>query len=296
VTIKVNLPRTEQLGQRFEMSVSNLAGSTYEWSQSFFQQQTVALINQIPDDQRWTNHPLLRQYHLANQEKISAKWSTSWFPNEAWMLQGNLSSYLVNFDKSELGLTDVLTSNLNLNLHYMGSETYSSWVWIDYTADERTQWGRDFRGGLQKPANQIFPPLAQGSDPTRNYEVEQGGDSISVGFGTKWQVSDRWSLDMSYAWLLAEETYEVRALGARDLAGTDLPDTRYEMHNLTTSLGYELQNGLLLSLEHQYFRYTDSSWQYDDLAIGDINKLLGTSQLNPNEAVNMLLLGVSYRF
>ncbi|MEX2326544.1 MAG: MtrB/PioB family outer membrane beta-barrel protein, partial [Pseudomonadales bacterium] len=296
VTVKVNLPRTAQFSQRFEMSASNLAGSTYEWSESFFQQQAVALINQVPDDQRWTNHPLLRQYHLANQEKISANWNASWFPNESWIVQGNLSTYSVTFDKSELGLTDVLTSNVNVNLHYTGSETYSSWVWADYTADERKQWGRDFRGGVQKPANRIYPPLPQGSDPTRNYEVEQDGNSFSLGFGTKWQVSDHWALDLSYAYLRADEEYDITTLGARDLAGTDFPDTRYVLHNLTTSLEYELQNGLLLSLEHQYFRYTDSSWQYDDFTIGDINKLLGTGQVNPNEAVNMLLLGMSYRF
>lgn len=296
VTFKLAPPRNGKLNQRFELSVSNLAGSTYEWSRSFFQEYAVDLINQIPDDQRWTNHPLLRQYHLANREKTTATWTATYFPTETWMWQGTLSSHDVTFDKSELGLTDVLTASANLSVHYLGSETYNAWLWIDYANDERTQTGRDFNGGLQKPANEVNPPLPEGSDPARNFDVEQQGQSAAVGMGMEWQISDKWSIETAYTYLWAEERYEITTFGARDLAGTDLPDSRYEMHNLETTLDFDLNDRFVLSIVHEYFRYTDTSWQYDGLAIGDIDKVLTTGRINPNEAINMLSLTLSYSF
>jgi len=295
VTIKVDLPQGARVKHRLELIGSNLAGSTYEWSRSYFLELATNLISQIPDDQRWSNHPLLRQYHLANQEKSTASWNTSFFINDNWVVQGSITGTDVLFDKSELGLTDVDSASANLNVSYTG-DGYSSWLWVDANNDERVQMGRDFLGGINKAANRVFAPLPQGSDPTRNYQVIQDSDTVSAGLGMQWQISDRWSIETAYSYLRAEEEYEVTTFGARDLSSSEFPESRYELHHLTTELSHTLDSGLMLSVAHQYFRYTDTSWQYDNLQLGDVDKLLTLNQINPNEAVNMLSLSMSYRF
>lgn len=295
-TFSVDTPRGEHFKHRMEVSVADLSGSTYEWSESYFQELAVSLINQIPADQRWTNHPLLRQYQLANQEKIGFKWATSWYPSDKWLMQGQARVRDVRFDKSELGLTKVHSFDLNVTANYTGSDTYNSWMWVGYNFDRRQQMGRDFLGGINKPANRTYAPLPEGSDPTRNYQIQQDGDSWSAGLGMSWHISDKWSVKTSYTLLWATVEYNVTTYGAPDLAGTNFPVTRNRMHKLDTQLDYTLKENLLLSLEHQYFRYSDNSWQYDGVAIGDIDKLLTTGLLAPNEAINMIMLSMSYKF
>jgi MtrB/PioB family decaheme-associated outer membrane protein len=295
-TFKFFLPRTEKLHNRLEMLVSDLSGSTYEWSRSFFQTLSINLINQVRDDVRWTNHPLLRQYHIANQERTRFDWNTSYFPNESWVVQFSAMDDSVDFDKSELGLLEAETTTGNLSISYVGSETYNSWIWVNYTTGTRLSMGRDFNGSLEKPANQIYPPLAEGSDPTRNYQITQDDNSLSVGIGTEWDVSDAISLNLSYSYLSAEETYDVMAFGARDLVGDDLPDNDYRLNSLVAGFNYEMVNGLIIELEYEYFDFSDTSWQYQGVTFNTIDKVLTTGQLNPDESVSVVTLALSYRF
>lgn len=288
--------RSTHFSHRLEFTVADLAGSTYEWSRSFFEEYAVSLIDQIPDDQRWTEHPLLRQYQLANQEKAALKWTTSWFPNDKWVVQGILSGQAVRFDKSELGLTDVHSIAVNLSAEYTPNNTYNSWVWVGYNRDRRDQMGRDFLGGINKPANQVQPPFVEGSDPSRNFQVQQGDESWSAGVGLNWKISDKWSMKESDTLLWAVTRYDVTTYGAPDLAGNSFPNTDNRMLHLKTQVDYSLSDRWVLTLAHEYFRYTDNSWQYQDVAIGDINKLLTTGLITPNETVNMVTLSTSYKF
>ena len=295
-TFTVEPARSAHFKHRMEISASDLGGSTYEWSRSYFLELAVNLINQVPDDQRWTEHPLLRQYQLANQQKIAYKWTTSWFPSDTWMFQGQFSGEDVDFDKSELGLTRVHQFGLNVSAHFNGGDAYNSWAWIGYNNDRRQQMGRDFLGGINKPANRVDPPLPQGSDPSRNYQVQQNDENWSAGLGMQWHISDKWSMKTSYALLWAVTEYKVATYGALDLAGTDFPTTRDKMHNLKTDFDYTVSDHFTLTIEHQYFRFTDNSWQYEGVAIGDVAKVLTTGLVNPNEAINMISLSASYKF
>ena len=288
--------RHAHFNQRVELTASQLAGSTYYWSRSFFQELAVSLINQIPDDQRWTEHPLLRQYQLANQRAAGFKWNGSWTPGEKWVVQGLVSARAVRFDKSELGLTDVHTMSVNLSAQFNGSDTYNSWVWVGYDTDRRGQMGRDFLGGINKPANAVTPPLPQGSDPTRDYHILQKNESWSAGLGMQWHISDKWSVKTSYTVLNALTRYDVTAYGAVDLVGSDFPNTKNRMQNLKTQLDYSMTDHWLVTFGHEYFRYTDTSWQYRPFGVGYIDKLLNTGIVNPDETVNMFTLSTSYKF
>ncbi len=295
ITLVLSPYTGDRVKHRIEVSAEDLAGGTYEWSRSFITQLAVDLINQVPDDQRWTNHPLLRQYHLANQEARAIAWSVSWMLSETWQLQGLLKSREVDFDKSDLGLTDVTETNVNISAQY-SVQGFSGWMTFDFGDSGRNQTGRDFLGGLNKPANVVTAPLPEGSDPTRNYNIDQEGERYSIDLGFQWEVSDRLTASTNYTFLHASEIYEVTTFGARDLAGGDFPAIKTDMHNLLTTLAFAFRPGMTLSVEHRYLRFVDDNWQFARLAADDMNKVLTLGQVNPNENVNMLTLGISARF
>ncbi len=295
-SFRLHVPRTEHFTHRFEAELSKLDGSTYEWSRSFFQTLAESLINQIPDNVRWTNHPLLRQYHVAYQEEMKFRWLTNWTPTDAWLLQLVAEDRSVDFDRSELGLREVTQSSANFSVTYMGSESYNSWMYLNYTDGMRLQFGRDFTGGLQKPANDIYPPLVEGSDPARNWAAAQNTDTFSIGFGMEWTVSDTLSVNANYAYMWAEEDYLISMGGARDLVGDDLPTVEYELHTLTTSIDYVWSENLKCQLAHQYYSYSDNNWQYSGLALATMAKVLATGQQNPDESINLITLALSYKF
>jgi MtrB/PioB family decaheme-associated outer membrane protein len=159
----------DKLTARLEYSFSNLAGSEYQWSQSFFNNYTVEQINLIPDNQRFNNHPLLRQYHLANRERQVGKFRLQYPMNDKlnFTLDSNFTSH--DYDKSELGLTESKQYMVNLSANYMPSDAVTSYLWVSRGQSETEQMGRAFRGGIEKPANVVVPPFPEGSDPSRNW-------------------------------------------------------------------------------------------------------------------------------
>ena len=294
--LTVQLPASARVKHRLSLTRVDLAGSTYEWSRAFFQTLNIHLINQLPNNQRFANHPLLRQYSLANQEKTGIDWLTSYQPTTAWTLHFKGETQFVNFDKSELGLTDVHDTHFNLSTNYQHSVRLNSSGWIDYRVQQRRQTGRDFLGGINKPANIRTPPYPQGSDPTRNYETDQSNATIGVGASVEWQFSERLSLSFDYSWLHDEETFGLETAGARDLEGSDLPTIINRLHSIKSLLRFEPRQALQLTLEHQYLRLADNNWQWQNVSLDTLSRVLGTGQRNPNDLVHQLTLGLHYRF
>ncbi|MCB1646402.1 MAG: MtrB/PioB family outer membrane beta-barrel protein [Pseudomonadales bacterium] len=292
--LSARLPGGPAASHRLSIRTSNLAGSTYEWSRSYFQEISLNLINQTPADQRWTNHPLLRQYHVANNHKTAVSWTSTWTPTTDWSLQGTVTSDHVYFDKSELGLTETRTWQASVNAGYQVDDSYRLTVWADYRDDFGSQTGRDFNGGLNKPANRVTAPLPEGSDPARNYVTDQNHDTLTLGFDTQWQMSERLQWSTSYSHQLSDEDYQVSQSGARDLADVTLPTVRYRMQRLTNALNWQINDRLSLDAAHIWFRAADNDWQWQDSSATD--KVLQSGQRNTNEALHRILVNVNYEF
>ncbi|MBT4162149.1 MAG: MtrB/PioB family outer membrane beta-barrel protein [Gammaproteobacteria bacterium] len=286
--------RQGPLQHRVQVRLDDHAGSTYEWSRPFFQMTAVELVSQVPDDQRWSNHPLLRQYHLANFEKVSIDWRTRWLPGKNWQLELTASSQEVEFDKSELGLTDAASHRAGANLSYSGGEKYQAWAWLAWDRSDRDQTGRDFSGGIEKPANRNVLPLPQGSDPTRDYTVGQDTAAISAGIGMSIRLSEKLSLGTEYMGLDTSEENNVRTFSARDLVGGDLPAIEHRLHRVEAKLDWQVRDSLTLSAQHTWYRYKENDYAWSNLGIGDIAKVLTGGQNPPNEVVNMFSIAVRY--
>ncbi len=294
INVKYRFSRWRSFSNQLEWNHVNRSGSTYEWSRSFFQLLAVDLINQIPDDQRWINHPSLRQFHLANNNGREISWRGSYVPAEHWLLRATASRKNTDFDKSTLGLKEDLETSFNLGISYLPSDSLSIQTFVDHRRRQRSQMGRTFTGGINKPANVISPPLPQGSDPARNFKVREESNSASAGLGVFWEASERLTLDVNFTYLRVDNDYRFAANGARDLTDQALPTADVSLNEIRLDLKYSYNANLTLNLGYQYYDYADNDWRYDN--ISTVNKLLTTGQKNPNEAVNVMTLAMTYQF
>jgi hypothetical protein len=75
-----------------------------------------------------------------------------------------------------------------------------------------------------------------------------------------------------------------------------LPTIINRLHSIKSLLRFEPRQALQLTLEHQYLRLADNNWQWQNVSLDTLSRVLGTGQRNPNDLVHQLTLGLHYRF
>ncbi|MBD3646259.1 MAG: MtrB/PioB family outer membrane beta-barrel protein, partial [Pseudomonadales bacterium] len=282
---------------RIDYEYSDLAASTYDWNQAFFNTYTVEQINQIPDNQRFTNHPLLRQYHLATHTESRGGVNINWLVNDEWNVMLDFDYSDTDYDETELGLRSASNQLTNLSISYTPSDTFTSFLWFNISGNEMEQRGRAFRGGIEKPANDIYAPLAEGSDPDRNWDVTQDGENESLGAGFKWEViENKFDIEADYVFVstVIEDTIDV--FGAQDLIGEDLPDIESDMHHFKLAGNYHVSKELTFRFHYDYYRFESEDWALDGVQLDTLSKVLTLGQKNPDETVNVFSVTALYRF
>ncbi len=270
----------------------NKAGSTYEWSRSFFQLLPVSLINQIADDQRWINHPALRQYHLANRQQLAAQYQSNVNLREDWQLQFKATRTLTEFDKSQLGLRYDHERGVHLALSWFPDNKLSGSAYADYRKQSRAQRGRDFRGGIEKPANRSATPLPQGSNPSRNYDLTETNEIFSLGLDFAWVRSEKLSFEGHYALNLAQSSPSYDS----QLTTPDLSDLETTVHSLELGATWQFSQQLNLSGRYGYYRYQDIDFTVAAAQHGLLDKILTNNPVEANEVVNSLFFSLAFKF
>lgn len=293
------------LQNRLGVTHTDQRGSTYEWSRAFFQLLSVNLINQIAADQRWTNHPALRQFHLADSSRDQINWRSTWQANEQWWLQLLLGSNRVRYTSSDLGLRDSQALNASVAANYMPSRDVTLQWHLDLRRDQRDQRGRNFSGGINKPANVVLAPLPQGSDPSRNYDVLEQSDAVSLGFDLNWTLNEKLQLAGHYTYLRANSSYQFRTdqfqssqFSNNTLAapGSSLPDVISHLHSLEASVSYRYNQQITLVGGYQYYRYQDNDYALAATQTDSMPMVLSLGATNPNDALNLLSVTMTYQF
>lgn len=281
-----------EVRHRLEAEYRNRAGSTYEWSRSFFQRLAVPLINLVPDDQRWSEHPELRQFHLANREVREFRYQGTWQTAESWQLQWQFDGELANFDKSNLGLRNEDSGGGNLALSWFPGDRLSVSTHLDHRRHKRDQRGRAFSGGLQKPANQVTGPLSQGSDPARNYDIQETSDITGLGVDLNWTLKESLQLDAAYAAHFAETRFRYDTL----LAHEPLDRIETIVHSVEGRLTWQYSAALQLMGSYAFFRYEDIDELISSAASGALEKVVTSGIRNPNETVSTLIFSANFVF
>jgi MtrB/PioB family decaheme-associated outer membrane protein len=279
-----------------ELQYGDRAAGTYQWDQSYYSLLDTELINATPANQRYLNHPALSQYHLANRERSEAKLDLDYRPTARWQLTLNLLWRDDDYDRSELGLTGAEWQRANLGATWMPATDISVTAWLAWDNYESEQSSRAFRGGQEKNAFDIYPPLPQASDPSRNWDLEHENRSTSAGLSGQWQISERLSLEAEYSYVDTSTEQAIRTGGAADLVDSVLPEVDTTQHQISASGIWHLSQALSLQLDYQYFRCSGDDWAWAGLQPDTLDRVLTTGERNPNETVHYMGVSAIYRW
>ncbi|RLA58908.1 MAG: hypothetical protein DRR04_09845, partial [Gammaproteobacteria bacterium] len=252
--------------------------------------------NTTPDNQRYINHPQLSQYYLSNRERWEGKVDLSYLPTNRWNLNLNLLWRDDDYDQSKLGLTEAKWGHLHFSASYAASDDLSGSIYAGYDQYEAGQTNRAFRGGQEKNAFDIYPPLPQASDPQQNWDIDATDTSMTLGANLQWQLAPDLELNVDYNYVDTEAEQKFNTRPGGSVVASDLPDVNTRLHRVEASGIWHMQENLSLQLDYQYYRYKTDDWAWKNVQADTIDKVLGFGQTNPNENIHYVGASVIYRW
>ena len=280
---------------RFELGYRDRAASTYHWDQSYYAYYDTGLINLIPDSQRYTNHPLLFQYHLANREAWDGKVSLGYSPGGDWSLNVDLMHSEYDYDKSYLGLQEENRDHATVSASFLPAEALNVVLYYSYDRYQNEQRGRAFRGGIEKNAFEIYPPLPQASDPDQDWKTEGDDETHSVGANLRWTINERLEAEADYSYVDSSGEQAFAAFGGPGLDDTDLPNLETTQHNILLRATYQLRDRVSLKFDYRYYRYEEDNWAIDGVRFDTLDKVLWTGESSPDDDIHFFQASVLYR-
>ena len=254
------------------------------------------MINNTPDAQRYITHPLLSQYHLSNSERVESKLDLNWQLETDWAVSANFMLRRDDYKETELGLTESEMQHISLNLNWTPSDKLQVSSYASFDQHDSEQTGRSFRGGIEKNAFEIYGPLPQASDPTRNWDVEVGSESVTLGVNVKWQLRHDISVVADYNYLDSSDSYDFVTYGADDIAAGPLSDNEITQHHLTIGGTYALREDLSIKLNYQYWSFDSDDWGIHAVSANTLDKVLTLGQQEADESLHYIGTSVVYRW
>lgn len=281
---------------RLQLRYSDRAADTYEWAQNYYALLDVDLINATPDNQRYINHPDLMQYYMANREGWEGKADISYLPSERWNLNLNTLWRYDDYDKSPFGLTESEWIRGHFSASYVASDTLSATVYAGYDRYDGNQGSRAFRGGQEKNAFEIYPPLPQASDPQQNWDLDAQDDAYTLGLNLQWQPAENVEISLDYSYVDTSSEQDLSTPAGSSLVASDLPDVETTLHHFEATGTWHMQDNLSLKLDYQYYSYESDDWAWEDVQASTIGKVLTFGQENPDEDLHYVGASVIYRW
>jgi MtrB/PioB family decaheme-associated outer membrane protein len=287
----------QNLDARISLEYFDRSASTYQWAQSYYALLDTQLINETPDTNRFINHPLLSQYHLANRERTGVHLTLNYLPAADWSLGLDTRWAENDYAKTDLGLEDDELFHVSLSGTWLPAEHWDVTLFYSYDYYQAQQRNRAFRGGIEKNPFETFPPLPQASDPTRDWTVEPEDTTHSVGASARWEVIPN-QLDMEWeiSFYDAEGKDDLGSGGAADIDTTPLPDVTSQEHRLRWLTRYHLRENLSVEGEYQFYHFEAEDWAIDGVLPDTVDKVISTGRSSADDDIHYFRVSLSYRF
>jgi len=285
-----------EFSARLHFLYADRAADTYEWAQSYFALLDAELINATPDSQRYLNHPGLFQYHLANRERYEGKLNLSYLPAERWNLSLNLSWRYDDYDQTQLGLTESEWIGGHFSASYALADTLTASLYTGYDRYDGNQSSRAFRGGQEKNAFEIFPPLPQASDPNQDWDLDSTDHTVTAGLNLNWRPAKQYELALDYSFVDTRAEQELDTLDGASVAAADLPDVDTRSHRVEASGTWHVADDVSLRLDYRFFSYESDDWAWDNVQANTLDKVLTFGQDNPDEDIHYVGISAIYRW
>ncbi len=295
--LRYRLPILSNLNLRLEALYGDRDADEYVWDQSYFARLDTERINATPDSQRYLNHPLLSQYHIATRERAEGRLDMDWQPTADWNIALNLLYREDDYDETELGLTDETLESVSVTANWVAASNLVLSAWISSNDYESEQAGRAFRGGPDKNAFEVFPPLPQASDPSRNWGVDVEDEAIAVGFAVEWSPTERMDLSATYSYQDTESDYDFSNGGADDLSDEPFAqDYESEMHHLVLEGVWHFRDAISLGVNYQYWNFDSEDWAISGVRQNSMDKVLSLGEQPADEDLHYIGTSIIYRW
>ncbi len=295
--LRYRIPLFDTHSSRLELNYADRRASVRNWDQSYYALLDTGLINRTPDNQRYITHPLLAQYHMANRERSEAKLDLDWQPSMNWNLSANLLWRDDDYDKTELGLEEEQVYRASMTASWVPNDSVSASLYSSYDNYDRDQSNRSFRGGQEKNAFAVTPPLPQASDPARNWALGNEDEVITVGFNLEWQLRDDIELMADYSYVSTDSDYDFSDGGGTGLVLQDLPaNDESDQHHLIVEGAYHLRENLSITVNYQYWNYDSEDWAINNLGMTSIDKVLTLGEQEADEDLHYISTSITYRW
>jgi MtrB/PioB family decaheme-associated outer membrane protein len=295
-TLGYRIQPMDNVTARVELLYGNRQADTYNWDQRYYALLDAELINATPENQRYINHPELSQHYMSNRDREQGKLDLTWTPTESWHLNFNMLLQDDDYDKTYTGLRYSYWQRFHLSASYNPSRDLSATVYGGLDRYESEQMGRSFRGGAEKNAFEIYPPLPQASDPDRDWRMDVNDDSITLGANINWQLSETIALEADYSFVDTESDQDYRSYGAADVNPQDMPTIETTLHHFEASGSWQMREDLSLKLDYQYYRYSSDDWALQGVQADTIDNVLTFGARNPNETIHYVGVSAIYRW
>jgi MtrB/PioB family decaheme-associated outer membrane protein len=295
-TVKYRIQPWSNFSARTHVEYADRAADTYEWAQNYYALLDTELINATPDTQRYITHPELMKYYMANRERWETGADLSYLPTERWNLNLNLLWRDDDYDKSNLGLTESEWYRAQFSASYAVSDSLSGSFYTGYDSYEGDQSSRAFRGGQEKNAFAIYPPLPQASDPQQDWAINATDTSITLGANLLWQIAPDLELTLDYSYVDTKGEQDFSTHPGGTVTASDLPDVDTRLHHFQANGIWHMQDNLSLQLGYQFYSYKTDDWAWDNVQASTINKVLTFGQSNPNEDIHYVGASAIYRW
>jgi MtrB/PioB family decaheme-associated outer membrane protein len=295
-TLGYRIQPTSSFSARMHLQFADRAADTYEWDQAYYALLDTALINATPDNQRYINHPQINQYYMSNRERWEGKVDLTYLASARLTMNMNMLWRDDDFDQSKLGLTEATWQRAHFSVSYSPSNTLSGSIYTGYDRYEGDQSSRAFRGGQEKNAFEIYPPLPQASDPLQNWHIDSTDMSTTIGANLQWQPAEDIELSLDYSFVDTKGEQDFSLPTGSNLVASDMPDVDTRLHQIEASGTWHMQENLSLKLDYQYYNYDSNDWAWKGVQTDTIGKVLSFGQQNPNEDIHYVGASVIYRW
>lgn len=290
----------DSIALRLETTLETTDASLHDFRRSYLLRRTEAFIANVPEDQRFDNHPFLRQYHLAPHESRAWRARVAWTPTARgdWQFQlgGQFDVRERKYEDSPFGLIsrDGQTYALDASLVMGNRMSWSGWASVEF-ADVRSA-GRAFGGGIEKPANQVQAPLAQGSDPAQDWRSDFEDRIFALGAAVEWQPRPFWTFTGDYTLTFTRSGQRLATGTALTSVGGDLPTVETDLHHLRLRLDRATAAGFRFGFAWEFYRFDQTDWALDDVTPTTLGNVLLAGERNHDEIVQLLAVHVGRRF
>lgn len=256
-------------------------GSTYSPQGSLVHTNSPTWARANPYD----NHPWLRKFYEADVVRDRVQAGVTYNPTEALTLGLTGGVSVDEYVRTQLGLTDVVGTNVTLDVNYVLSPDF--WINSFYTYERRVT---DQAGQNPAATNAL-------TDTNRLWFVNIADDAHTAGIGSRWQAREGLALlfDYTFVWTVMEVDPTRREGSTATPAASSFPDITSKSHVISARAEYDLTDQVVLGLGYAIEMYRSKDWALDYNPNSYVN-VLNMGETSPNYDAHLIMATTRYKF